>query len=129
MEFNQTEESIRNNSKTNRKGKYKQYSDKDRSIGGKYARENGTAAAAVSSSKRILLTLMKVPCTDLVRDTKRRFAQAKKDQRRTATILPTYKAGWPLILGKLDSLVQRYISAAGNISASVITRSVVASRA
>ena len=128
MEFNQIEESIRSNSKTNRKGKYKQFSDKDRSIGGKYARENGPDAA-VSSSKRILLTLMKVPCTDLVRDTKRRFAQAKKDQRRTATILPTQKPGWLLILGKLGSLVQRYISAASNISASVITRSVVASTA
>ena len=45
VDFNQIKESIQSNSKTNRKGKYKQYSHKDRSFVGKYARENGPAAA------------------------------------------------------------------------------------
>ena len=52
------------------------------------------------------------------------IAQAKKDQRSTAIILPTQKRGRPLMLGKLDALVQRYISAASN-RGSVMTRSVV----
>ena len=52
------------------------------------------------------------------------IGQAKKDQRSTATILPTQKRGWPLMLGKLDALLQRCISAASN-RGSIITRSVV----
>ena len=59
---------------------------------------------------------------------KKEIAQAKKDQRHTATILPTQERGRPLMLGKLGSLVQRYISAANN-RGSVITRSVVTSTA
>ena len=56
------------------------------------------------------------------------IAQAKKDQRNTSTILPTRKQGRPLMLGKLDALVQRYTSAASN-RGSVITRSFVTSTA
>ena len=54
------------------------------------------------------------------------IAQAKNDQRSTATVLPTQKGGRPLMLEKLDALVQRYISAASN-RGSIITRSVVTS--
>ena len=59
---------------------------------------------------------------------KKEIAQAKKDQRSTATILPTQKRGRPLVFGKLDALVQQYISVASNIG-SIITRSIVTSTA
>ena len=71
---------------------------------------------------------MKVLCADFVRDTKKEIALAKKDQRRTATILPTKKRGRLLMLEKLDSLVQPYISAASN-TCSFITKSAVTSTA
>ena len=56
MHFNQIEENIQSNSKTSRKGKYKQYSDKDRSIVGKDARENGPAAAVRKFRKDVANT-------------------------------------------------------------------------
>ena len=71
IDFNQIEQSIQCNSKTDRRVKYKQYPDKDRFIIGKYAGENGPAAA-VRKFKRILLTLIKV------RDTKRKLHKPRK---------------------------------------------------
>ena len=127
MHFNQIGENIQSNSKTSRKGKYKQCSNKDRSIVGKDARENGPAAA-VRKFKKDFANINESSVRGFRKRHKKEIAQAKKDQRRTAIIIPTQKRGRPLILGKLDSLFQRYISAASS-RGSVITRSVLASTA
>ena len=106
MDFNHIEENIQSNSKTSRKGKYKQYFDKDRSIFvRKDARENGPAAA-VRKFKKAFANINESSIRGFRKRYEKEIAQAKKDQRHTAIILPTQKRGRPLILGKLDSLVQ-----------------------
>ena len=127
VDFDQIEESIQSNSKTNRREKYKQYSDKGRFIIGKYASENGPAAA-VRKFKKDFGNINESTVRRFHKRYQKEIAQAKKDQRCTATILPTQKRGRPLMLGKLDSLVERYISDVSN-RGSVITRSVVTSTA
>ena len=53
---------------------------------------------------------MRVFCKRYEKET----AQAKKDHRSTATILPTPRRSQPFMLGKLDGFVRRCISAASN---------------
>ena len=78
MDFNQIKDSIQSNSKTNRKGKYKQYSDKERSIVGKYARENGPAAA-VRKFKKDFADINESSIHGFLKRYKKEIAQAKKD--------------------------------------------------
>ena len=67
---------------------------------------------------------MKVPCTDFVRDTKRRFHKPRKVKEAHQ---PFYLLkGEVNHVGKVRRLVQRHISAASN-RGSIITRSVVTS--
>ena len=127
VDFNQIAENIQSNSKTNGKGKYKQYSNKDRFIIEKCASEN-RPAAAVRKFKKDFANINKSTVRGFRKRNEKEIAQAAKDQRSTATILPTQKRGPPLMLGKFDDLVKRYISADSN-RGSVITRSVVASTA
>ena len=127
VDFDQIEVSIQNNSKTNGRRKYKQHSDRDRFIIGKYATENGPAAA-VRKFKKDFANFNESTVRGFRKRYEKEIAQAKKDQRSTTTILPTQKRSRPLMLGKLDALVQRYISAASN-KGSGITISVVISTA
>ena len=127
VDFDQIEESIQSNNKTNGRGKYKQYSDKDRFIIEKYAIENGPAAP-IRKFKKDLANINESTVRGFCKRYEKEIAQAKKDQRSTATISPTQKRGRPLMLGKLDALVQRYISAASN-RGPVITRAAVTSTA
>ena len=113
VDFDQIEESIQSNSKTNRRGKYKQYSKKDRFINGKYASENGPSAA-VRKFKKDFGNINESTVRGFRKRHEKEIAQAKKDQRHKATVLPTQMRGQPLMLGKLDSLVQQYISGASN---------------
>ena len=98
VDFDQIEESIQSNSKTNRKGKYKQHSDKDRFVIGKYASENGPAAG-VTKFKKDFGNINDSTVRGFRKRYEKKIAQAKKDQRRTTTILPTQKRGPPLMLG------------------------------
>ena len=88
VDFDQIEESIQSDSKTNGRGKYKQYCGKDRFIIRKYASEMGPAVAVRRFKKdfaNISESTVRVFCKRYEKET----AQAKKDQRSTATILPT----------------------------------------
>ena len=69
---------------------------------------------------------MKVPCEDFVRDAKRRLHKPRKIKEVQQPFYLLKKRGQPLMLGRLDALVQRYISPASN-RGSVITRPVVTS--
>ena len=79
VDFDQIEESIQSNSKTNRRGKYKQYSDKDRFIIGKYASENGPAAA-VSKFKKDFGNINESNVRGFCKRYEKEIEQAKKDQ-------------------------------------------------
>ena len=85
-------------------------------------------AAAVIKFKKDFANINESTMRGFRKRYEKEIAQAKKDQRNTSTILPTRKQGRPLMLGKLDALVQRYTSAASN-RGSVITRSFVTSTA
>ena len=107
--------------------KYRQNSDKDRFIIGKHAREMEPAVAVWKFKKdfaNINESTVRVFCERYEKET----ALAKKDQRSTATILPSQKRGQPLMLVKLSGLVQRHTSAANN-RGSVISRSAITSTA
>ena len=92
--FDQIEENIQSNSKTNKRGRYKQYSDKDKFIIGRYASENGPAAA-VKKFKKDFGNINKSTMCGFCKRFEKEIAQAKKDQSHTATILPTQKQGQP----------------------------------
>ena len=106
VDFDHAEESIQSNSKTNERGKYKQYFDKDRFIIKRYACENGPAAS-IRNFKKDFANIIESTVRGFHKRYEKEIAQAKKDQRSTTTILPTQKRGQPLMLGKLDALVQR----------------------
>ena len=91
VDFDQIEESIHTKSKTGR-GKYKQYFDKGRLIIGKYTSENGPTAA-VRKFKKDFANINESIVRGFCKRYDKEIAQAKKDQRRTATILPTQKRG------------------------------------
>ena len=94
VDFGQIEESIQTNSKTNGRGKYKQHSDKDRSIIGKYASENGPADA-VRKFKKDFANINESTVHGFRKRYEKELSQAKKGQRSTPTILPTQRRGQP----------------------------------
>ena len=106
------------------RGKYKIYSDEERYKIGKYTSKHGPAAA-VSKFKSKFPKLNESTC----RSTKKKYekkldmAQHKQMHRKK---LPSLRGGRPLLLGKLDQMVQSYIMAASNRGA-VITRSMAVS--
>ena len=105
---------------SNVRGNYKKYADEDRYKIGKYASENGSAAT-VQKFKSDFPKLNE----SAVRDFKRKYEEKLKISKKKGeniSILVTEKRGRPLLLGKLDEMVQRYIKAASNRRA-VISRS------
>ena len=111
---------------SNVRGNYKKYADEDRYKIGKYASENGSAAT-VQKFKSDFPKLNE----SAVRDFKRKYEEKLKISKKKGeniSILVTEKRGRPLLLGKLDEMVQKYIKAASNRGA-VISRSMASATA
>ena len=111
---------------SNVRGNYKKYTEEDRYKIGKYASENGSAAT-VWKFKSAFPKLNE--CT--VRDFKRKYEEKLKISKKKGeniSTLVTEKRGRPLLLGKLDEMVQKYIKAASNCGG-VISRSMASATA
>ena len=108
------------------RGKYKKYTNKDRFDIGKYASENGSAA-----SVRRFQTMFPKLNESTIRGFQKMYEnELPKFEKKGGQFkeLSIEKRGRPLLLGRLDEMVERYIRAASNRGA-VITRSVAVSTA
>ena len=90
---------------------YNKWSDEDRYKVGKYALENG-AAAAVRKFKGTFKNLKRKYCAWLQETVETELKNAKKEKRNAPKKLPLVKQGRPVLLGDVDSMVQKYILAA-----------------
>ena len=111
---------------SNVRGNYKKYTEEDRYKIGKYASENGSAAT-IWKFKSAFPKLNE--CT--VRDFKRKYEEKLKISKKKGeniSTLVTEKRGRPLLSGKLEKMVQKYIKAALNRGA-VISRSMASATA
>ena len=96
--------------KSNKRGKYNKYSDKERAKIGKFSAENGTKACVRKYSKQF---------TSINESTVRRFKRQyheevsrkrKNGENESVTELVINKRGRPVILGEsLDEIVKKYI--------------------
>ena len=111
---------------SNVRGNYKKYTDEDRYKIRKYASENvSTATLQKFNSDFPKLN------ESTVRDFKRKYEEKVKISKKKGeniSTLVTEKRGCPLLLGKLDEMVQKYIKAALNCG-SLITRSMASATA
>lgn len=114
---------------SSKRSKYTKWSDEERYIIGKYASVNGPAATVKKFKTRFpklnestARTFRKRVEDDLKKATSNKTAPSKSLSRYTT------KTGRPLILGSLDSMVQKYILAASNRGA-VISRASATSAA
>ena len=111
---------------SNVRGNYKKYTDEDRYKIRKYASENvSTATLQKFNSDFPKLN------ESTVRDFKRKYEEKVKISKKKGgniSTLVTEKRGCPLLLGKLDEMVQKYIKAALNCGA-LITRSMASATA
>ena len=109
------------------RGKYKIYSDEDRYHIGKYTSENGPAAA-VRRFKSKFQGINESTCRSIKKKYEKTLDANKRNKQLQKTKLPSVRRGRPLLLGKLDQMVQTYIMAASN-RGMVITRSMAVSTA
>ena len=105
---------------------YKKYTDEDRYKIGKYASENGSTAT-VRKFKSDFPKLKESTVCDFKRKYEEKLKISKKKGENISTLV-TEKRGRPLLLGKLDEMVQKYIKAASNRGA-VISRSMASATA
>ena len=80
VDYDQIEEVIHQNKNGNERGKYKQYSDKDRFSIGKYASQNGPAAT-VQKFKKDFKNINESTVRGFRKKYEKEIAKAKKDQR------------------------------------------------
>ena len=111
---------------SNVRGNSKKYTEEDRYEIGKYASENGSAATV----RKFNSDFPKLN-EGTIRDFKRKYEEKLKISKKKGeniSTLVTEKRGRPLLSGKLDKMVQRYIKAALNRGA-VILRSMASATA
>ena len=101
--------------KKKRNSSYTKWSEKDRYLIGKYAAENGVAAA-VRKFKRQFQTLNESTVRSFRKKAEEEIKQASKERREPKKALSKYSSptGRPLLLGEFDSMVQSYLVAQSN---------------
>ena len=116
-----------NTNETKSRGKYKKYSSEDRYKIGKYASENGPAASARHFKKKFL-SLNESTVREFKKLYESEIKSALKQKRDHSKELLSARRGRPLLLGEIDSMVQRYLIATSN-RGSIISRAIATSTA
>ena len=91
-----------------RKTTYQKYSEEDRFKIGKYASENG-AAAAVRKFKKSYPDIKESTIRGFKSKYEEELKVAKRQSRPVAKVIPEKKRGRPLLLGQIDVMVQDYL--------------------
>ena len=103
-------EAVASSSNTNKRKRYQRWTKEQRFKIGKYAAENGPAAAArkfTSEKKKLNESTVRRFCK-LYKDVIKQAVKEKRDVKRELNVLPR---GHPLLLGSLDQMVQRFLLA------------------
>ena len=107
------------------RNKYQRWSDKDRYHIGKYASENGTAAA-LRKYKTRYQKLNESTIRDFVKKYREELKKASKQNRSPVKQLATSQRGRPLMLGPIDKMVREFLLATRNQGGLVSTSIAVA---